>query len=60
MKQKSCTFYNSSAFELKNLICGMGESKIEKYTIFIKHYPFLPSVAYNKNTIDKVEIDAIC
>ena len=59
-KPKIGSFYNSTEFELKNLICGIGKSKIENERIIIEKYPFLPSFVNKKNRIEKTEIEAIC
>jgi hypothetical protein len=53
-------FYNSTEFELENLICGIGKSKIENRKIIIEDYPFLPSFVNYKNHIEASEIDEIC
>ncbi len=59
-KPRIGSFYNSSEFELENLLCGIGKAKIENKKISIEKYPFLPSFANKKNQIESIEIDAIC
>ena len=59
-KPKIGSFFNSTEFELENLICGIGKSKIETKKIIIEKYPFLPSFANKKNQILSTEIDGIC
>lgn len=59
-KLKTGSFYNSSQYELENLICGIGKSKIENTSIIIEEYPFLPSFVSKKNKIENIDIEAIC
>ncbi|WP_422107786.1 hypothetical protein [Winogradskyella sp.] len=52
-------FFSSTEYEIKNLLCGIGESKITENGIEISEYPFEPSIAYPNKTIQTNEIDAI-
>jgi len=54
------SFFNSSKYEMENLICGIGNSEISKDTIFIKNYPFEPSLAFPKKEFKHNEIESIC
>jgi hypothetical protein len=53
------TFFGSSEYEMKNLICGIGESEILGSTIKISKYPFEPSSVFLDKVIDAKEIKAI-
>lgn len=44
---------------MKNLLCGIGKSKITENKIEISDYPFEPSIAYPNKTINSNEIDAM-
>lgn len=44
---------------MKNLLCGIGKSKITYTEILIFDYPFEPSIAYPNKTIKANEIDFI-
>ncbi len=44
---------------MKNLLCGIGESKITENEIFISKYPFEPSIAYPNKIIKSNEIDSM-
>src|SRR5690554_3863379 len=50
-------FFNSTEYEMKNLLCGIGKSKITENEIEISDYPFEPSIAYPDKTIKANEID---
>ncbi|WP_417602278.1 hypothetical protein [Owenweeksia hongkongensis] len=52
-------FFNSSHYELDNLLCGIGTSEILKSEIRIIDYPFKPSKVYPNRLIQASEIDAI-
>ncbi|WP_417608240.1 hypothetical protein [Owenweeksia hongkongensis] len=52
-------FFNSSHYELENLLCGIGTSEILKSEIRIIDYPFKPSKVYPNRLIQASEIDAI-
>ena len=54
------SFFNSSKYEMENLICGIGKSEISKDTIMIKNYPFEPSIAYPEKKFKSNEIEGIC
>ena len=45
--------------KIKNLFCGIGESKINENEIEISDYPFEPSIAYPRKIIKAKEIDFI-
>ncbi|ARS35680.1 hypothetical protein [Pontibacter actiniarum] len=59
-KETKGAFFGSSAYELKNMLCGIGESKINDSTIQITEYPFKPSSAYPEKLITVNLIDAVC
>lgn len=52
-------FFNLTEYEMKNLLCGIGKSKIAENEIEISDYPFEPSIAYPNKTIKANEIDAM-
>ena len=52
-------FFNSSEYEMKNLLCGIGKSKIIENEIEISDYPFEPSIAYPNKTFKANEIDSM-
>lgn len=52
-------FFRSSEYEMKNLICGIGESEILDAEIKVSKYPFEPSSVYPEKTIRANEISAI-
>ena len=52
-------FFNSSHYELDNLLCGTGTSEILKSEINIIDYPFKPSQVYPNRLIQASEIDAL-
>ncbi len=52
-------FFGSSEFEMKNLICGIGESEILDSEIKISKYPFEPSSIFPEKVINANEISAI-
>ncbi len=52
-------FFGSSEREMKNLICGIGESKIMESKIKISKYPFEPSIAFPEKEFEADEINAI-
>ncbi|WP_133240874.1 hypothetical protein [Marixanthomonas spongiae] len=52
-------FFNSTEYEMKNLLCGIGKSKITENEIEISYYPFEPSIAYPDKTIKANEIDSL-
>ncbi|MHA6248925.1 hypothetical protein ACXYMU_13360 [Pontibacter sp. CAU 1760] len=59
-KEIKGAFFGSSAYELKNMLCGIGESKINDSSIQITEYPFKPSSAYPDKLISANLIDAVC
>ncbi len=52
-------FFNSTGYEMKNLLCGIGKSKITENKIEISDYPFEPSIAYPNRIIKANEIDSL-
>jgi hypothetical protein len=52
-------FFSSSEYEIKNLICGIGESEILNSKIKISKYPFEPSFVFPEKEIDAAEIKSI-
>lgn len=53
-------FFGSSDYEMKNLLCGIGESEILESKIKISKYPFEPSSVFPEKEIYASEIRAIC
>ncbi len=53
-------FFGATSYEMDNLICGIGKSKILKSEIKISKYPFKPSVVFPYKKIKADEITAIC
>lgn len=60
-KKESLTisFIGSSKYEMKNLICGIGESEILESEIKISNYPFEPSSIFPEKVINANKITAI-
>ncbi len=59
-KEKSKgAFFNSSKYEMKNLLCGIGKSEIKENEILITDYPFEPSIAYPNKLIKAYEINSM-
>ena len=52
--------FNSTSYEMNNLICGIGNAIIEENLIQIENYPFEPSIAYPNKRLTKNNIEAIC
>lgn len=52
-------FFGSSKYEMKNLLCGIGESEILDSEIKISKYPFEPSSVFPEKVISVNEINAI-
>ncbi|NMM48903.1 hypothetical protein [Marinigracilibium pacificum] len=52
-------FFGSSEYEMKNLLCGIGESEILRSEIKISKYPFEPSSIFPEKVIVANEISAI-
>ncbi len=52
-------FFGSSEYEMKNLLCGIGESEILDSEIKISKYPFEPSSIFPEKVISANEINAI-
>jgi len=52
-------FFNATEYEMKNLLCGIGESEIRKDKIAITDYPFEPSIVYPNKIISANEINFI-
>lgn len=46
--------------EVRNMLCGIGESEILEDEIQIIGYPFEPSIVYPNMIIGPNDIDAIC
>lgn len=59
-KEVGETFLSNLSDKTKNIICGIGKSKILKNTIEIKKYPFEPSIVYVEKIIKASEINSIC
>lgn len=59
-QKKNEAFFNSTDYEMNNLLCGIGKSKIQENEIYISEYPFEPSVAYPNKLIKANQIDFIC
>ncbi|AZJ35225.1 hypothetical protein [Tenacibaculum singaporense] len=57
---KKGAFFGASNYEIDNMICGIGESKILKTEIEILAYPFKPSFVFPNKKIKANEITAIC
>lgn len=57
---KTGAFFGSSAYEMKNLLCGIGQSEILDSKIKISKYPFEPSSVFPEKVINANEISAIC
>ena len=53
------SFFGSSEYEMKNLLCGIGESEILDSEIKISKYPFEPSSIFPEKVISANEINAI-
>lgn len=58
-KKKTGAFFRASDYEMKNLLCGVGQSKILETTIHISNYPFEPSIAFPEKIIEAEHISAI-
>ncbi|MBW2960552.1 hypothetical protein [Mesonia aestuariivivens] len=58
MKKKGA-FFNSSNYEMNNLLCGIEKSEIQENEIYISEYPFEPSVAYPHKLINAKNINFI-
>jgi len=52
-------FFGSFEYEMKNLLCGIGESEILDSEIKISKYPFEPSSIFPEKVISANEINAI-
>lgn len=52
-------FFNTSEYEMKNLLCKIGNSEIMDDEILISDYPFNPSVAYPCKSINAREINSM-
>lgn len=57
--KKKGAFFNSSDYEMNNLLCGIGKSEIRKNEIAISEYPFEPSLVYPNKIISANEISFI-
>jgi hypothetical protein len=57
--KKTGAFFNSSNYEIKNLLCGIGKSEIRENEIVISEYPFQPSIAYPSKIVSSNEINFI-
>lgn len=57
---KKGAFFGAFNYEIDNMICGIGESKILKTEIEILAYPFKPSTVFPNKKIKANEITAIC
>lgn len=53
-------FFGATSYEIDNMICGIGESKILETKIEVLAYPFKPSVVFPNKKIKANEITAIC
>ncbi|MBL3656132.1 hypothetical protein [Fulvivirga sediminis] len=57
---KTGALFGSTEYELKNMLCGIGDSEIFESTIKISNYPFEPSSVYPEKEISANEINSIC
>ncbi len=56
---KKGAFFNSSEFEMKNMLCGTGDSEITANEIIISKYPFEPSIAFPQQRFNASQIESI-
>jgi hypothetical protein len=53
-------FFGATAYELSNMLCGIGKSRINNDSIYITDYPFKPSFVYPDRIISASSINAVC